>query len=297
MALREDEPVVRGALRVVEVESQVAVDEHGERGRLRTSRTSDDPTSRRRSCAPSRPGAAAPALAVCQPWSRGHSTVALHAVTWKRGAQQIARAVRARRQRLGRLALARDARDGRARTSDRRRCRRRRHLQPDDLREGAVDRRLVRRATSRRARPRRTTRREVFFALAVEDIKRACDLLRPVWERTDGVDGFVSLEVDPDLAYERDATFEQAKLLHGSRRSAQSLREDPGHGSRARRDRGLDRGRALDQRDAHLLARAPRRRRRGVRAWPRAPRRGRRRSDARGVGRELLRVAGRHRGR
>jgi transaldolase len=57
--------------------------------------------------------------------------------------------------------------------------------------------------------------REVFFALAVEDIKRACDLLRPVWERTDGVDGFVSLEVDPDLAYDRDATFEQARLLTG----------------------------------------------------------------------------------
>ncbi len=56
--------------------------------------------------------------------------------------------------------------------------------------------------------------REVFFALAVEDIKRACDLLRPVWDRTGGVDGFVSLEVDPDLAYERDATFEQARLLH-----------------------------------------------------------------------------------
>ena len=56
--------------------------------------------------------------------------------------------------------------------------------------------------------------RAVFFALAVEDIKRACDLLRPVWDRTNGVDGFVSLEVDPDLAYERDATFEQARQLH-----------------------------------------------------------------------------------
>jgi transaldolase len=56
--------------------------------------------------------------------------------------------------------------------------------------------------------------KDVFFALAVEDIKRACDLLRPVWDRTDGVDGFVSIEVDPDLAYERDATFEQAKELH-----------------------------------------------------------------------------------
>jgi transaldolase len=55
--------------------------------------------------------------------------------------------------------------------------------------------------------------KEVFFTLAVEDVTRACDLLRPVWERTEGLDGFVSLEVDPDLAYERDATFEQAKLL------------------------------------------------------------------------------------
>jgi transaldolase len=55
--------------------------------------------------------------------------------------------------------------------------------------------------------------KEVFFALAVEDIKRACDLMRPVWERTNGVDGYVSIEVDPDLAYERDESYEQAKLL------------------------------------------------------------------------------------
>jgi transaldolase len=55
--------------------------------------------------------------------------------------------------------------------------------------------------------------KEVFFALAVEDIKRACDLMRPAWERTNGVDGYVSIEVDPDLAYERDRSFEQAKLL------------------------------------------------------------------------------------
>ncbi|HYI74647.1 MAG TPA: transaldolase [Gaiellaceae bacterium] len=55
--------------------------------------------------------------------------------------------------------------------------------------------------------------REVFFSLAVEDIKRACDLFHPVFERTGGVDGFVSLEVDPDLAYDRDATFEQATAL------------------------------------------------------------------------------------
>ena len=56
--------------------------------------------------------------------------------------------------------------------------------------------------------------KEVFFALAVEDIKRACDLMLPAWERTNGVDGYVSIEVDPDLAYERDETFEQARRLH-----------------------------------------------------------------------------------
>src|SRR4029450_11984683 len=41
--------------------------------------------------------------------------------------------------------------------------------------------------------------KEVFFALAVEDIKRACDLLLPVWERTGGVDGFVSIEGGADV--------------------------------------------------------------------------------------------------
>ena len=44
----------------------------------------------------------------------------------------------------------------------------------------------------------------------MDDIREACDLMRPVWEKTDGIDGFVSLEVDPRLAYDRDRTFEQA---------------------------------------------------------------------------------------
>jgi transaldolase len=56
--------------------------------------------------------------------------------------------------------------------------------------------------------------KEVFLALAVEDVRRACDLLRPAWESTDGVDGYVSLEVDPELAYDRDATFREAIRLH-----------------------------------------------------------------------------------
>jgi transaldolase len=56
--------------------------------------------------------------------------------------------------------------------------------------------------------------RELFFALAYDDVRAACDVLRPVWERTEGVDGFVSLEVDPGLAYDREETFDQALRFH-----------------------------------------------------------------------------------
>jgi transaldolase len=55
---------------------------------------------------------------------------------------------------------------------------------------------------------------ELFFALAQDDIRDACDVMEPVWERTGGIDGFVSLEVDPTLAYDRNATFEQAMRFH-----------------------------------------------------------------------------------
>jgi len=58
------------------------------------------------------------------------------------------------------------------------------------------------------------TATDFFVALAQDDIRAACDLLRPVWERTSGVDGYVSLEVDPTLAYDRERTFEQATRFH-----------------------------------------------------------------------------------
>jgi len=57
--------------------------------------------------------------------------------------------------------------------------------------------------------------KEIFLELAVEDIKDACDLMRDAWERSNGEDGRVSIEVDPDLAYDREATFEEAMRLHG----------------------------------------------------------------------------------
>ncbi|MDQ3974533.1 MAG: transaldolase [Actinomycetota bacterium] len=53
----------------------------------------------------------------------------------------------------------------------------------------------------------------IFFDLALEDVGRAADLLWPVYEATGGDDGFVSFECTPDLAYDRQATVEQAVSL------------------------------------------------------------------------------------
>jgi transaldolase len=54
----------------------------------------------------------------------------------------------------------------------------------------------------------------LFFELAVEDLQRAADLFRPVFDRTNGVDGWVSLEVSPLLAHETAKTVEAATSLH-----------------------------------------------------------------------------------
>src|SRR5512147_2746407 len=56
---------------------------------------------------------------------------------------------------------------------------------------------------------------ELFFELALEDLTQAADLFRPIWERTDGVDGWVSLEVSPLLAHDTANTLAAAKDLHG----------------------------------------------------------------------------------
>jgi transaldolase len=55
---------------------------------------------------------------------------------------------------------------------------------------------------------------DLFFELAIEDLQRAADLFAPVHQRTDGVDGWVSLEVSPLLAYDTTQTVEAAKALH-----------------------------------------------------------------------------------
>src|SRR3954465_7539491 len=55
---------------------------------------------------------------------------------------------------------------------------------------------------------------DIFFAVAIRDLQGAADLFAPVHERTDGVDGFVSLEVSPLLADDAPATIEQVRKLH-----------------------------------------------------------------------------------
>jgi transaldolase len=56
--------------------------------------------------------------------------------------------------------------------------------------------------------------REIFFALAIDDVRAACDVFAPVYDSTGGADGYVSLEVDPGLAHESEATLAQALDLH-----------------------------------------------------------------------------------
>jgi transaldolase len=54
---------------------------------------------------------------------------------------------------------------------------------------------------------------EVYQALTVQDIQKVADLLRPIYDRTDGRDGFVSLEVSPRLAHDTAGTIEEARRL------------------------------------------------------------------------------------
>ncbi len=56
--------------------------------------------------------------------------------------------------------------------------------------------------------------KEIFLKLSAEDVKGGLDLLRPIFDRTDGLDGYVSWEVDPEIAYDRDSTYAEAKRLH-----------------------------------------------------------------------------------
>ena len=99
----------------------------------------------------------------------------------------------------------------RAAAPDRRGLAARRDLQPGDLREG--DPRLARlRRRARRSWPARASTREIYRDIAIHDVQLAADVMRPVHDRTDGADGFVSIEVAPRLARDTEGTLEQARM-------------------------------------------------------------------------------------
>jgi len=69
---------------------------------------------------------------------------------------------------------------------------------------------------------------DLFFELALEDLTRAADLFRPIWDRTRGVDGWVSLEVSPLLAHDTATTLAAAKTLHARAGRPNLLMKIPG---------------------------------------------------------------------
>jgi transaldolase len=62
--------------------------------------------------------------------------------------------------------------------------------------------------------PSAASREDLFFELALADLAQAADLFRPTFDRTDGIDGWVSLEVSPLLAHDTPRTLEAARNLH-----------------------------------------------------------------------------------
>lgn len=54
----------------------------------------------------------------------------------------------------------------------------------------------------------------IYEALAIADIQKAADMLEPIYESTNGQDGFISLEVSPTLAHDTDGTVKEARRLH-----------------------------------------------------------------------------------
>jgi transaldolase/glucose-6-phosphate isomerase len=69
---------------------------------------------------------------------------------------------------------------------------------------------------------------QIFDTLVLDDIANAADVLRPVYDRTNGGDGFVSIEVSPDLAHNEERTLEEARRLFSYLKRANVMIKIPG---------------------------------------------------------------------
>ena len=176
---------------------------------------------------------------------------------------------------LDRLALARDARDGRARPDDEGGRRRRRHLEPDDLPEGDLARATGTTSSSTSCSKTEDDPTEIFLQLAMQDVQPTpATCCAPVWER----DGRPSTATSRSRSTRRSPTTARRR---SSRRSACTSEVDKPNlfvkipatmpGLAAIED-CIAKGK-IDQRDADLLARALRGGRRGVHPRARAARR------------------------
>ena len=85
---------------------------------------------------------------------------------------------------------------------------------------------------------------EVFLSLAIQDIRHACDTLRPVYDRTGGGDGFVSLELPPPLSHDTRGQRRDRLSVLAAGQPAQPHGQGAGHPRGRSRRRGADRGRA-----------------------------------------------------
>jgi transaldolase len=72
------------------------------------------------------------------------------------------------------------------------------------------------------------TNEAIFAEIALDDLRRAADLFRPEFDRTDGVDGWVSMEVSPLLAADATGTIEEAKKIFGAARRTNLFVKIPG---------------------------------------------------------------------
>ena len=153
----------------------------------------------------------------------------------------------------------------RAGAAGRRRRHPRRHVEPDDLRQGDRRRRGLRRAAARAAPRSGLSIEDTYWALVARRHRRTPPTCcARCYDALDGGDGFVSSRSSPTLAHDTDGTIAQAARSLHARRPAQRHDQDPGDARGHPGDRGDDRGRHQRQRHADLLARPSRRGDRGV---------------------------------
>ena len=115
------------------------------------------------------------------------------------------------------------------------------------------------------------SREDLFFKLAIADLQRAADLFRPIHDRTAGVDGWVSLEVSPLLAYDTARTVEAAKSLHAAAARPNLFIKIPGTKEGAPAiEEAIFSGVPINV-TLLVLARSLSCRRRSVHAWPGTP--------------------------